>query len=470
MRSIVVILAACGSLIMLAGCGSGGLTQEDMRRHAIRRPSEGDSNDKMVSKPAVNPTDANTNQQAASSQSTPITAPSKARPTDQQHRVGTPSPPAAALHDASPANISTTPPPPPVLRKPTQPLTVIERRQRTIDNLTRIGDAMRRYCDKNGRLFSRAICSAQGQPLLSWRVELLPYLGYQELYDRFDTSEPWDSARNKPMVKLIPAVFQSPDRFDEKTNYLVPVASFSAFGRLRGIGTRNIEDGMQDTVVLVETNDADAVTWTQPEDIDLDINTLDTQLGTLRDDGFFVIWGDGKVTRVTPERSVKDLKAVFSFDGGDLFRSHIIRAAAEATPASTSQHTNSNGLDKDPPHWGGTNRGDSPGRPRKSRPSHDVVEKASAVRTSPVTASPVTANPVTASPVTASPVTASPVTASPVTASPVTANADPRHAESRPCSTTGARDIRGRIHRARTVRERQTLAKGDAPTIVRDGR
>jgi hypothetical protein len=31
---------------------------------------------------------------------------------------------------------------------------------------------------------------ANGQPLLSWRVLLLPYLDHQELYDEFRLNEP----------------------------------------------------------------------------------------------------------------------------------------------------------------------------------------------------------------------------------------------------------------------------------------
>src|SRR5262245_18888701 len=40
------------------------------------------------------------------------------------------------------------------------------------------------------------IRGADGKPLLSWRVALLPYLEQDGLYRRFQLNEPWDSEHN----------------------------------------------------------------------------------------------------------------------------------------------------------------------------------------------------------------------------------------------------------------------------------
>ena len=49
---------------------------------------------------------------------------------------------------------------------------------------------------------------------MSWRVELLPQLGLTELYSKFDLAKPWDDPRNLPLLKEIPAVYQSAERLD----------------------------------------------------------------------------------------------------------------------------------------------------------------------------------------------------------------------------------------------------------------
>jgi hypothetical protein len=348
-RAIISLVARSMVLALLAGCG-GGLTQEDMMRHAIRRPSD---NEETESKPATSKSVAKADSAKPGSAprsdegGTPSADSANAMSSQPQSTPSaktTPSPVEATSQGASAAGDSTNQTAanrPAAPKTPARPLGLIERRQRTIDNLTMLGDAVRRYCEKEGKVFARAITNPKGEALLSWRVELLPYLGYQDLYDRFDLSAPWDSPRNKPLAELIPDVYQSPERFDEKTNYLVPVASFTAFGRARGIGTRNIEDGLENTVLVVEVDDSAAVPWTKPEDLKLDVRALGSQFGSLRDDGTFVVWGDGKVTRVTPERSAKDLKAILSFDGGDLFTAYAVRARAEAAPAQVLDEPNS---------------------------------------------------------------------------------------------------------------------------------
>ncbi len=44
-------------------------------------------------------------------------------------------------------------------------------------------------------------------PPFSWRVALLPFLGYEELYASFDFSQPWDSEANRKVAAAMPVVF-----------------------------------------------------------------------------------------------------------------------------------------------------------------------------------------------------------------------------------------------------------------------
>ena len=49
-----------------------------------------------------------------------------------------------------------------------------------------------------------------GKPLLSWRVQLLPFLEYAELYNQFKLDEPWDSENNLKLLEKMPSTFASP--------------------------------------------------------------------------------------------------------------------------------------------------------------------------------------------------------------------------------------------------------------------
>ncbi|MGC8640787.1 MAG: DUF1559 domain-containing protein [Isosphaeraceae bacterium] len=48
-----------------------------------------------------------------------------------------------------------------------------------------------------------------GEPLLSWRVAVLPWLGpeAEKLYQEFDLNEPWDGPHNKTLPRKMPEVF-----------------------------------------------------------------------------------------------------------------------------------------------------------------------------------------------------------------------------------------------------------------------
>src|SRR5262245_23624397 len=63
-------------------------------------------------------------------------------------------------------------------------------------NLRQIGIAVHEYID-HWKCFPPAyLADAAGRPAHSWRVLLLPYLGYEELYKQYDFNEPWDGPNN----------------------------------------------------------------------------------------------------------------------------------------------------------------------------------------------------------------------------------------------------------------------------------
>ena len=201
---------------------------------------------------------------------------------------------------------------------PATPLSNVERRKRTLENLEKIAAAMEAFRDtKNGASYPPQFTSdVARQPLLSWRVQLLPFLGYADLYNQFKHNERWDSAHNRELIQLIPAVYQSPERFDVYTNYLVPTGGSAAFDGAQPKPIRRWEDGLENSIILVEADDDQSVIWTQPIDWEFDPREARKGLGNLRKDGFFAVWGGGQLS-VVPSRGA-DVRTAFTVDGGDV--------------------------------------------------------------------------------------------------------------------------------------------------------
>lgn len=138
--------------------------------------------------------------------------------------------------------------------------------------LLKIGQAISRYADAKKAFPAQASYNALGNPQLSWRVHLLPYLDEQQLHDRFKLDEPWDSEHNRPLVGEMPAVYRNPwssDAEQGKTCFVGPVGPGTFFGSKNGVGFGAIKDGTAGTIFLAAVNPAHAVVWSKPEDLDL---------------------------------------------------------------------------------------------------------------------------------------------------------------------------------------------------------
>jgi len=136
-------------------------------------------------------------------------------------------------------------------------------------NIERLAECMRLYSEKHGSLPPPAVYSKEGQPLLSWRVLLLPHLGETALFSEFHLNEPWDSEHNLKLLPKMPEVFDS--LIDRKasvphtTSFRVFVGPGTAFEGRRGISPKDIPDGADRTLLIVEA--AEAVAWTKPAEL-----------------------------------------------------------------------------------------------------------------------------------------------------------------------------------------------------------
>jgi RNA polymerase sigma factor (sigma-70 family) len=162
---------------------------------------------------------------------------------------------------------------------------------------------------------------------LSWRVELLPLLGYEGLYHEFHHDEPWDSPHNLTLLKKMPDVFRDPrsklPAESGKTNYVAAAGqrAFMAPGQSRHL--EDFRDGTSRTIALIEVGDEHAVEWTRPVDFDVEAHADDPRrgIGTLGSGGILVSLVDGSTRPIGDDVSSEALREMLLIDDASAKRS-----------------------------------------------------------------------------------------------------------------------------------------------------
>ena len=104
---------------------------------------------------------------------------------------------AASLTLAAPAKKEKDEPPGPITD---------EQLKESANNLKQIAIAWHNYESVNGHFPSNEL-DGKGKALLSWRVQILPYIEQDELCKQFKMDESWDSDNNKKLIDKMPKLF-----------------------------------------------------------------------------------------------------------------------------------------------------------------------------------------------------------------------------------------------------------------------
>jgi prepilin-type processing-associated H-X9-DG protein len=190
----------------------------------------------------------------------------------------------------------------------------------SMNNLKQIGLAMHNYLDTHKTFPPAATYGAQGQPLLSWRVYMLPFVEQDALFRQFHLDEPWDSDHNKKLIAQMPAVYRSPaqkNAAEGKTTYLAPVGQKTIFGGKKGMPIQKITDGTSNTIMVLEVDDSRAVFWTQPNDYKIDPDNPKAGLVRPGTRGFNAAFADGSVRTLPDTIDAATLRALFTANGGE---------------------------------------------------------------------------------------------------------------------------------------------------------
>jgi hypothetical protein len=126
---------------------------------------------------------------------------------------------------------------------------------------------MHNYEAMHRRLPPAVLVCPDGKTPYSWRVELLPSLGYETLYKQYRFDQPWDSPDNRKVLDQIPAIYRHPadEGHSKSASYFVLTGPDTVFPDGQGTAFADIKDGVSATLLVVEAKRD--IPWTKPEDI-----------------------------------------------------------------------------------------------------------------------------------------------------------------------------------------------------------
>jgi hypothetical protein len=198
------------------------------------------------------------------------------------------------------------------------------RRAQCVNNLKQIALAMHNYVSVYNCFPPAATYDAEGNPLVSWRVLLLPFLEEATLYNQFHIGEQWDSPNNRPLAASTPNVYRCPSELvvPGMTTYQVVIDPRSLFtGKPAGTPLHTVTDGLSNTLLVTEA--ADPVPWSKPEDLSLATGDPAFGMGSKHPPGGFdAAMGDGSVRFVknSPNNPLSSqvLRALVTRNGGEV--------------------------------------------------------------------------------------------------------------------------------------------------------
>lgn len=196
-------------------------------------------------------------------------------------------------------------------------------RMRMTDNLRQIGLALQNYHDANGH-YPRDVTDGEGKVLLSWRVELLPYLEGNDVYQKIDRTKAWDDPVNKKLWDEMPDAFKVPSRGTKERHETF----FQAFRTVNWVGkddpwqvdTHNVTntevaDGASITAGVFEMEEA--VCWMKPGDPTFDPKKL-AKIGNPKTGKAGVVMLDGAVRTLDVKKYTGEkLAALITINSGD---------------------------------------------------------------------------------------------------------------------------------------------------------
>jgi len=202
------------------------------------------------------------------------------------------------------------------------------RRAACVGSLQQIGIALWNYHDTHQTFPPAYFADADGGPMHSWRVILLPYFeeeGLKKLYDDYDFNEPWNGPHNRKLADRMPYVYRCPssEAPDQDTSYVAIVGDEAGWPAPQCASARDITDGLSNTIALAEVANA-GIQWMEPRDLTfpqacLGINPPLSKMAISSNhtDGADCLFFDTSVHFLQNDIPVDLLRALLTANGGE---------------------------------------------------------------------------------------------------------------------------------------------------------
>ncbi len=196
------------------------------------------------------------------------------------------------------------------------------RRVQCKNNLKEIGLAMFNYHDVYNMLPAAHLNGLQGEPKLSWRVSVVPFLDEPARYDRYQFNDAWDSPANYPLLNPLPRPYgclSYPSPGGVSTAYATITDETAAMGNGFCVRMKNISDGTSNTLMVIEAVKLN-VPWMKPLDIDAKaVTRIDEPHGasSMHVGGVNALLADGSVRFLSKDLSPVTLRALITIHGNE---------------------------------------------------------------------------------------------------------------------------------------------------------
>ena len=194
------------------------------------------------------------------------------------------------------------------------------------NNLKQIALAMQNYHSANGTFPPAYVADEDGNPLYSWRVLLLPYLGQDMLFRQFDQTQAWNGPRNMMLTNTAMPLYNcpsSPQQNGLQTNYVMIVGSETLSEGANTTEVARISDGCSNTILIVEVANS-GIHWAEPRDLNADEITFAINDGSTpgisshHPGGANVAMCDGSVHFLRDTTDPSQVEAMTTIDGGEV--------------------------------------------------------------------------------------------------------------------------------------------------------
>jgi len=190
------------------------------------------------------------------------------------------------------------------------------RRVNSMNQMKQIEIALHNYHDTYGTFPPAVVKDAEGNPLYSWRVLILPYMEAQFVYEQFNLEEPWNSAANRTLAEQNGTIYESA-RLDRVrpgyTTYKALVGPKTVINSDEPVEIRQIVAGTSNTIMIVEDLNH-PVFWSDPVDVSPEEFMARFVSEPTSDGGYLIGTADGAVQFFETENAGQ-VSGMTSIDG-----------------------------------------------------------------------------------------------------------------------------------------------------------